>query len=74
MHNYEWKEFTIDDEVIKQVHELSQKEGQKLLPNNYPMFEWSPVNQILYLYEDVSPIDDNEIKEHHEKLRISHQY
>ena len=42
LQSYEWEEFTIDDEVIEKVYELSEKEGQTPPPDNYPMFEWSP--------------------------------
>ena len=63
----DWEELPIDDEVIEQVYELSKNEGQKLFPDNYQIFEWSPGNQTLDLDKDVSPIDDNEIEGHHEQ-------
>jgi hypothetical protein len=39
LHSYNWIELPIDDEVIDRVHELAQNEGQKILTDDYPMFD-----------------------------------
>ena len=66
-HSSKWYELTIDYEFIENVHELALKLRKKLPVNNYPMFEWSPDNEILHLDIDMSPIDDNEIEKRHGK-------
>ena len=45
------------------MQKLDENEGERLLLNNYLMFEWYPGNRILDLDKDLSPIDDNGIED-----------
>ena len=37
-----WKELPIDQAVIDRVEELGANEGQPIMPNGVPIFEWEP--------------------------------
>ena len=57
LHTNEWDELPIDEEVIARVEELAENEGQPELPDQYPLFEWSPGNLI---DDDDDPNDDDD--------------
>ena len=40
LHSYDWVETPIDDEVIARVEELAEQEGQPIITDNMPLFEW----------------------------------
>ena len=46
LHSNQWEELPTDDDVIEMVENLAKNEEQPLLPDKYPMFEWSPGNLI----------------------------
>lgn len=62
LHSNSWDELPIDDEVIAKVDALALAEKQPLLPDSYPLFEWSPGLTIddIDLVEDIEEIDGNE--------------
>ena len=42
IHSYNWKQFPITEELIKQVDKLYGDEGWPIMGDGYPLFEWSP--------------------------------
>ena len=58
LHSNKWDELPIDDEIIKAVENIAEEQGQPLLPDQYPMFEWAPGNLI-----DDGDYDDEETEE-----------
>ena len=47
LHVYDWVEAPIDRDVISRVEELAEDEGQPLIIDNMPTFEWSLGNEII---------------------------
>ena len=47
LHAYDWVEAPIDRDVISRVEELAESEGQPLIIDNMPTFEWSIGNEIV---------------------------
>ena len=42
IHSYDWRELPINDFVINRVHDLALQEGQPLLVDGFPIFEYAP--------------------------------
>ena len=42
IHSYHWKELAISDEIVERVEHLAKQEGQPLLKDKQPFFEWQP--------------------------------
>ena len=42
IHSYHWKELAISKEIIERVEYLAEQEGQPLLKDKHPFFEWRP--------------------------------
>ena len=52
IHSNQWKELPIPDHVVDRVEEMADDEGQPLMKNGMPIFEWSPGVPIL---DDTDP-------------------
>ena len=52
LHSYDWVETPIDDEVIARVEELAEAEGQPIVSDHMPLFEWGIGREILEIEED----------------------
>ena len=64
LHGYHWKELPMDDWVISRVESLARKEGQPLLVDKTPIFEWSPGEYIIDEQDDiVAPVHEYESEE-----------
>ena len=41
-HSYKWDELSIDDNAIERVESLAEDQGQYIMHNGMPNFEWAP--------------------------------
>ena len=57
----QWDELSIDDETIATVEVLAENEGQPLLPDKYPLFEWEPGDEIIDTNGGPDDADQNEL-------------
>jgi hypothetical protein len=42
IHSHDWREVPIDDFIINRVHDLALQQGQPLLVDGFPIFEYAP--------------------------------
>ena len=42
IHSHDWRELPIDHFVINRVHDLALQEGQPVLVDGFPIFEYAP--------------------------------
>ena len=54
IHSNNWDELPLDEWAIQQVEKLAEQEGQPLIPDKSPLFEWAPGVPI----EDIDGVDE----------------
>ena len=46
IHDYSWDKLPTDDHVIERVESMEEVEDQPLMHDGYPIFEWTPGQEI----------------------------
>ena len=57
IHSYDWDEVPIDEDVIARVETLAEEEGQPLIINKMPLFEWTTGTPIADADDDYIEIE-----------------